>query len=74
MDNKTKFRDYLAQERERNKQRYQEECLSKLPTVIEKLKETGEPLSQSDRFCVDSLSVLLAKIKMGSIKAEVEEK
>ena len=73
MGNETKFRDYMVREKERDKQRYQEGCLSKLPTIIEKLKSTGEPLSQSDRFCVDTLSVILTKIQMGSIKAEAEE-
>ena len=67
-----KFRDYIARQRERDKQRYQEECLSKLPTIIEKLKSTEKPLSRSDRVCLVSLECLLKKIKMESIKVEAK--
>ena len=68
-----KFRDYIARQRERDKQRYQERCLSKLPTIIETLKSAEKPLSRSDRICLVALEDLLKKIKMESIKAEAEE-
>ena len=74
MDNKTKFRDYMVRERERDKQRYQEACFSKLPTIIEKLKSTEEPLSQSDSISLLSLECLLTKIKVSELREESEAK
>jgi len=73
MENKTKFRDYMVRERERDKQRYQEACFSKLPDIIENLKKKGGALSQSDRICLESLKVLLTKIKVSELRIEDSE-
>ena len=72
MTNDIKFRDYMARRREEDKQYYQEECLSKLPTIIETLKSTEKQLSDSDSVCLVSLECLLKKIQVGSIKAEAK--
>ena len=73
MTNEMKYSDYVARRREEDNQYYQEECLSTLPTIIEILKSAEKPQSRSDRVCLVTLKGLLKKIKMGSIKAGVEE-